>query len=98
MSEPGGPREGNRREAGPASRRSRNVGVALMAVAVLLWASAAVAVFLPLSGGQRFWATSALLVVGEVFFWISAAVLGRELFRRYRSYLDPRRLLGRRGS
>ena len=95
MTEPEGPREGNKPEVGQTSRRARNVGVALMVVAVALWAMAAVAVFLPLSGGRKVWATSALLVGGEVFFWISAAVLGRELFRRYRSRLDPRRLFGR---
>ncbi len=79
-------------EVAQPSGWGRTLGIALMGVAVLLWALAAVAVFLPLSGGQKVWATSALLVGGEVFFWIAAAFLGRELFRRYRSRLDPRRL------
>lgn len=79
----------------PPSGRARTAGIVLMGVAVLLWALAAVAVFLPLSGGQKVWTTSALLVGGEVFFWIAAALLGRELFRRYRSRLDPRRLFRR---
>lgn len=70
----------------------RNVGIALMAVAVLIWIAAAVVFFLPLTGAQKVAMTSALLVGGEVFFWVSAAILGRELFRRYRGYLDPRRL------
>ena len=80
----------------PTPNRGKVLGVALMAVAVVLWTVATVVVFLPLTGGQKVWTTSALLVGGEVFFWISAAVLGRELFRRYRSHLDPRRLFGRR--
>ena len=98
MSDPGDPRrEDGPTKAGPVSGRARNVGLALMAVAVLLWLLALGALFLPLPGGQKLWTASALGVGGEVFFWISAAVLGRELFRRYRSHLDPRRIFGRKG-
>lgn len=76
--------------------RARYVGIALMAVAVSMWVAAAAVLLFPLSGGQKVWATSALLVAGEVAFWASAAVLGREVFRRYRGRLNPRRLFGRR--
>lgn len=75
---------------------TRIIGVGLLALAVLMWAASAVLVFLPLTGTQKVWSTSALLVGGEVVFWISAVFLGRELFRRYRSRFDPRRLFGRR--
>lgn len=93
MSDPErGPEE---KKPAPPAGRARVAGIVLMGVAVLLWALAAVAVFLPLSGGQKVWATSGLLIGGEVFFWIAAALLGRELFRRYRSRLDPRRLFRR---
>ena len=81
--------------SGQRSHRARNVGIALMTIAVLAWIAAAVVLFLPLTGAQKVATTSALLVGGEVFFWISAALLGRELFRRYRGYLDPRRLFGK---
>ena len=93
MSEPEKLREDESgRRAGETSGRGRFVGIALMAVAVFMWIGAAVVFFLPLPGGQKVWITSVLLVGGEVFFWISAAVLGREVFRRYRGRLDPRRL------
>lgn len=83
--------------AGVTSGRARFVGVALLGFAVLMWVAAAAVLLLPLSGAQKVWATSALLVAGEVAFWISAAVLGREVFRRYRGRLDPRRLFRRGG-
>ena len=92
MNDPENVPEGRSPEPTRSSGRSRTLGLALMGVAILLWVLAAVVVFLPLPGGQKVWTTSALLIAGEVFFWISAAVLGRELFRRYRSRLDPRRL------
>lgn len=94
MTGPEVPPEGRGKDLPPATRRARGFGVVLLAGAVLMWAAAAVVVFLPFPGVQRVWTTFALLVGGEVFFWISALVLGRELFLRYRSRLDPRRLFG----
>ena len=84
-------------EGGPPGR-ARYLGIALLALAFLMWALVAVVLLLPLSGGQKGWATAALLVVGEVAFWVSAVVLGRGVVRRYRAYLDPRRLSWREGS
>ena len=82
---------------GGGSGRARYLGITLLAVAFLMWALVPVALLLPLSAGQKGWATAALLVVGEVAFWGSAVVLGREAFRRYRAHLDPRRLFRREG-
>lgn len=84
------------RTEGRTPGRARFVGIALMAVAVLLWVAAAVVILLPIAGGQKACTASALPVGGEVFLWISAAVLGREVFRRYRGRLDPRRLFQER--
>ncbi len=96
MNGPRDPREEPKPPAGVTSGRARVVGVALLGFAVLMWIAAAGVLLLPLSGVQKVWATSALLVAGEVAFWVSAAVLGREVFRRYRGRLDPRRLFRRR--
>jgi hypothetical protein len=60
-----------------------------------MWALVLVVLLLPLSAGQKGWTTAALLVVGEAAFWVSAVLLGREVVKRYRSYLDPRRLFRR---
>ena len=76
---------------------ARFSGKALMVFAVLMWVAVPVVLLLPLPGGQKVWMTSALLVAGEVAFWVSAALLGREVFRHYRGRLDPRRLFGGRG-
>lgn len=70
--------------------RTRLLGIVLLVVAVLFWAAAPAVLLIPLSATQKVWAGSAFLVLGEVAFWASAVVLGREVFRRYRRYLDPR--------
>ncbi len=88
--------EGTEPPAGGRPGRARFFGIALMAFAVLMWVAAAAVLLLPLSGTQKVWATSAFLVAGEVAFWASAVLLGREVFRRYRGSLDPRRLFGGR--
>jgi hypothetical protein len=83
---------------GGSPNGARLLGITLLALAFLMWALVPVVLLLPLSGGQKGWTTAALLVVGEVAFWVSAVVLGREVVRRYRAYLDPRRLFCREGS
>lgn len=74
--------------------RTRLLGMTLLVVAVLFWVAAPAVLLIPLSATQRTWAGSAFLVLGEVAFWASAVVLGREVFRRYRRYLDPRAWFG----
>ena len=75
------------KEAGP----TRLLGIVLIIVAVVFWVAAPAVLLIPLSAEQRVWMGSAFLILGEVAFWAAAVVLGREVFRRYRSFLDPRR-------
>jgi sterol desaturase/sphingolipid hydroxylase (fatty acid hydroxylase superfamily) len=77
-------------------RRTRVLGIALLVAAVLFWVASPAVLLLPLSGAQKVWTGSAFLVLGEVVFWAAAMVLGREAFRRYRSFLDPRGWLGQK--
>jgi hypothetical protein len=98
MNGPHDPKEGGAEPpTGGEPSRARFLGVALMAFAVLTWVAAPAALLVPLSGAQKLWTASALLVAGEVAFWASAVLLGREVFRRYRGRLYPRRLFGGRG-
>ena len=85
--------DGEPRRFAPGS--GRYLGFRLLALALLMWALIPVVLLLPLSAGQKGWTTAALLVVGEAAFWVSAVLLGREVVKRYRSYLDPRRLFRR---
>ena len=74
--------------------RTRVLGIALLVVAVLFWVAAPAVLLIPLSAAQKAWTGSAFLVLGEAAFWASAVVLGREVFRRYRRFLDPRGWFG----
>lgn len=57
----------------------------------LLWAAILLVPFLPLTTGGKLWVSGGLAVAAEVVFWVSALLLGREVARRYRRRLDPRR-------
>ena len=75
--------------------RTRFLGVVLLVAAVVFWVAAPAVVFVPLSAGQKVWAGSAFLVLGEVAFWVAALVLGREVIRRYGRFFDPRDWFGK---
>jgi hypothetical protein len=75
---------------------TRLVGLILFLVAVLFWVAAPAVLLTPLSAAQKVWASSAFLILGEIAFWVAAVALGREVFRRYRRYLDPRGWLGKK--
>jgi hypothetical protein len=74
---------------------TRLLGIILLVAAVLLWVAAPAILLTPLSAAQKAWTSSAFLVLGEVAFWVAALALGREVFRRYRRFLDPRDWLGK---
>ena len=77
---------------------TRLVGIVLLVAAVLFWVAAPAVLLTPLSTAQKAWTSSAFLVLGEVAFWVAAVVLGREVFRRYRRFFDPRGWLGKKRS
>ena len=81
---------------GGSPGRARYLGLGPLALALLMWALVPV-FLLPLPAGQKGRTTAALLVVGEAAPWAPAVLLGRGVVRRYRSYLDPRRLFLREG-
>ena len=75
---------------------TRLVGIVLFVVAVLFWVAAPAALLTSLSAAQKAWTSSTFLILGEVAFWVAAVVLGWEVFRRYRRYLDPHGWLGKK--
>lgn len=70
--------------------RLRYVGVALLVASALLWMAVLGVPLLPLAAGWKVGIGTAIVVVAEVAFWLSALILGREVVWRYRRYLNPR--------
>lgn len=78
------------------ANRTRILGIVMLVAAVLFWVAAPAVVLAPLPAAQKVWVGTAFLILGEVAFWAAAVVLGREVFRRYRTFLDPRGWFGKK--
>jgi hypothetical protein len=87
----------NRQKAGEERRSSKKMGLTRLLGIVPFWVAAPAVLLTPLSAAQKAWARSAFLVLGEGAFWAAAVTLGREIFRRYRRFLDSRSWLGNKG-
>jgi len=83
----------------PVKRKTGQLGRILGLVLVVLSTMAYLLLFgvpfLPVATEVKAGVSVALVVVGEVTFWIGAALLGRELVTRFRHALNPRTWLRR---
>ena len=65
-------------------------GIALIVVSTLLFLAIAGVPFLEVSGKVKITATTVLIVLGEVSFWVGGFLLGKELLAKYKAYLNPK--------
>ncbi|XGW00260.1 MAG: transporter suffix domain-containing protein [Leptolyngbya sp. BL-A-14] len=73
----------------------KQLGVALLVISCLVWLAIVGIPFLPLTLAQKAAIVPGLLILGELFFWVGALLVGREVAERYRHWLNPR-FLGQR--
>ena len=69
------------------------IGAVLVAISCLLWLGVPLLPFLPLSTRAMAWGGAAIVAGAEGAFWLGVLVAGRDVMRRYRSVLNPRRWL-----
>ncbi|MCL4455038.1 MAG: transporter suffix domain-containing protein [Deinococcus sp.] len=67
-------------------------GLGLIVLSTLLWVALPAIPFLPLSTSQKASLVVAVLVVAEALFLAGVLLAGKEVAKRYRSWLSPRRL------
>ena len=67
----------------------KKLGLVLFAVSFVPWLGAFVVPFLPLSIAQKVVLAPVLFAIGEVMFWVSVGILGKEAAERYRRWLNP---------
>lgn len=72
------------------SKIAFKIGVVLLIATGLLWLGVAVVPFLPIEASMKVGAAGALLVAGEVAFWLGAILTGKEFVAKYKHRLDPR--------
>lgn len=62
----------------------------MIIMACIFWLVIMVVPFLSLSVSAKATTITVLLILGEVFFWIGAIFVGKEVVTKYRSKLNPK--------
>lgn len=66
------------------------LGIILIIVCIPFFLAIPVIPFLDWETKAKVSASTALLVAGEVLFWSGGLLVGKELFTKYKSYLNPK--------
>lgn len=66
------------------------VGIGLLIIYVLLWASALIIPFTSLSTQIKAIVIPGCIVIGEIIFLIGAVFVGKEVVTKYKKYLNPK--------
>lgn len=76
-------------ERTPSSPKWRTVGISLVVISFVLYGCLFLVPFIPVSGAAKVGISTALIVTGEITFWLGGILLGKELINRYKRYLNP---------
>lgn len=66
------------------------VGIILIISCIPFFLMIPVVPFLSLSAQQKVTFSTVSLIIGEVLFWSGGLLVGKELFMKYKSYMNPR--------
>jgi len=67
------------------------IGRILFVFSLAIWLFGVLAVpFLPLKLSLKAWVAGVCIVVGEITFYVSAVLLGKEVIKKYRKYFNLR--------
>ncbi len=66
------------------------IGLILVIVSIPFFLAIPVVPFLKLGSGVKITASTVLLIIGEIMFWVGGLLLGKELITKYKSYFNPK--------
>ena len=67
-----------------------NLGLSLVIFSAPVFGSLLIIPFLEVDTTYKVTITTIIIVIGEIAFWGGGLLLGKELFSKYKSYLNPR--------
>ena len=73
-----------------SAKHRKRLGIAIFFISVLFWFILFSLPFLPLSSKVKITTGTICFIMGEILFYLAAFVLGRELYLKYKSRLNPR--------
>lgn len=69
--------------------RKFKAGIGLIIISTLLFLSLIGVPFLDVTGKTKITISTIAVILGEITFWVGGILLGKELFNKYKSYLNP---------
>ena len=66
------------------------LGIVIMVISVLMFLSLPVIPFLPLESKVKITSSTAVFITAEVTFYGGGFLVGKELFTKYKAYLNPK--------
>ncbi|WP_246943527.1 transporter suffix domain-containing protein [Bacillus pinisoli] len=66
------------------------IGMFLIISSFIIWVFPVGIPFLPISGKMKAISITSSLIIAEVFFWVGALMVGKEVARKIRNSLNPR--------
>jgi len=66
------------------------LGIVLLIVCVIAFLSIPAVPFLALENSTKITLSTVFFVIGEISFWVGGILLGKELFTKYKSYMNPK--------
>ncbi len=66
------------------------IGLVLMVISIVAFLMLPVIPFLNVEKGVKYIVSTALFIFAEVTFWVGGILMGKELFDKYKSLLNPK--------
>jgi MFS-type transporter involved in bile tolerance (Atg22 family) len=66
------------------------IGLVLMVISIVAFLMLPVIPFLHVEKGVKYVVTTSLFIFAEVTFWVGGILMGKELFDKYKSLLNPK--------
>lgn len=72
-----------------SKKLTKRAGIFLFVLSCILYGIAFIIPFTPFSANTKVIMATLFAISGEVAFWVSCIIVGKELMKRYRRYLNP---------
>lgn len=74
----------------------RRIGIGLIILSTILFFMIPVLPFLSITVKMKVFMTTVLAITAEITFWVGGFILGKDVVKKYRKYLNPFRYLKRK--
>lgn len=67
----------------------KKLGVVFIIISFILWVFILGAPWLPISNTLKVSMVAIFIILGEIFFWGGTILIGKDMIKKYKQYLNP---------